>query len=183
MLVFKRTRKVKRNVVDFAMLLDNNQYIEYSLPFRQEALTFWVIRRLQALFAKYLIDQNTDVMVNDNLDELHPAHMYLTILCPHVQFKLRVVHTRQLTKRICYYYHTKYTKRVGIDDIWSKLLDNEQCPWITKQIDYVLQKKSPIVQWNMKVLRVGMFYMVIKNHLSNLVHMSMSKNKQDNDAT
>ena len=49
--------------------------------------------------------------------------------------------------------------------MWKATIEKEVCPWITKQVDYALQNKTAVLGYAMKILRLGMFYMVVKNYL------------------
>ena len=146
------------------MLLDNNQYVEYSMTFKQDVLTFWVEKRIKSLFSSYFIDKKTDVMMNDLLDIKHPFRVYLDLLRSHVPFKLRTVSISQMTSRINYYLGAKKLKH-SFAEAWKTTVKKEVCPWITQQIDYALQNKTPVIEHTMKTMRLGIFYMVVKNYL------------------
>lgn len=188
MLVMKRPYK-RKNVVDIAILLDNNQYIEYSLSFKQMFLTFWVIDRIQTLFSRYYIDSKTDVMVNDLLDQKHPMYMYLNILKPHIQYKMRIVSIDQIVSRIYYFFKGKAASKTKLNFVWKKTIEKEICPWITQQVDYALQNKMNSTMNTMKILRLGIFYIVIKNYLYKSVEkcrkrkmMNLEKENEDKNA-
>ena len=164
MLLFRRPGK-RKNIVDVAILLDNNQYVEYTLAFKQKDLTFWVASRIKSIFVKYFIDSSTDVMVNDVLDEFHPLYIYLNLLRPHIQFKMRTVTLDQIIGRIHYYFTKKSAIKNKFNSVWKSIIAKQVCPWITTQVDYALQNKSPGLQRIMKILRMGLFYMVVKNYM------------------
>ncbi len=64
----------KYGTIDLAILTDKNDYIEYTLEFRKTTLTKFVLKRIRSLFEPYVIDKNSDIMVNDLLDEDHPMY-------------------------------------------------------------------------------------------------------------
>ena len=64
----------KYGTIDLAILTDKNDYIEYTLEFRKTTLTKFVLKRIRSLFEPYFIDKNSDIMVNDLLDEDHPMY-------------------------------------------------------------------------------------------------------------
>lgn len=164
MLLFKRPSK-RKNVIDIAILLDNNQYVEYSLAFKQSALTYWVVKRLKGLFNDYLIDRKTDIMFNDTVNEKHPMKVYIDLLRPYAKFKLRTVTLDQIVGRVNYYFTQKSASKRKFNVVWKATIEKEVCPWITKQVDYALQNKTAVLGYAMKILRLGMFYMVVKNYL------------------
>ena len=179
MLVFKRQSK-RKNVVDLSILLDNNQYIEYSLTFKQSLLTFWVAKRLKSLFIDYFIDNKTDIMLNKTVDEKHPMRVYLDLLRPHIGFKLRTVSFNQIVSRVHYYFYGKGSSKSKFSKVWSTAIKREVCPWITQQVDYALQNKTPVIQHAMKVMRLAMFYMVVKNYMyaKNKMHAERKRQRE-----
>ena len=102
--VYISKNAIKRDVLDIAVLTENNEYIEYTLAFKQQYLTMYVSRRIRSLFADYLIDSNTDIAVNDKLREDHPMYQYLMILHQHINFKLTAVTLDKIVSRIHYHY-------------------------------------------------------------------------------
>ena len=128
-------------------------------------LTFWVAKRLKALFSSYFIDNKTDIMLNELIDGKHPVRIYLDILRSHISFKLRTVTIDQMIGRIHYYFTGKSASKRKFNDVWKTAISKEVCPWITQHVDYALQNKTPVIQHAMKTMRIGMFYMVVKNYL------------------
>ena len=161
----RKSNKRIRDIVDIAILLDNNQYIEYSMSFKQSFLTIYVANRIKDLFANYYIDETTDVMVNDLLDEAHPLHLYLKLLRPHVQFKFRPLNIDKIVNRIFYYFTGKTSTKTKFNFVWKTAIEHKTCPWITQQVDYALQNKGGALQRHLKTLRLGMLYMVVKNYM------------------
>ena len=64
----------KHGTIDLAILTDANEYIECSLDFKSSSLTKWVSKRIRSVFEPFLIDKNSDIMVNELLDENHPMY-------------------------------------------------------------------------------------------------------------
>ena len=164
MLIFKRAAK-RKNVIDIAILLDSNQYVEYSMTFKQNVLTYWVIKRITSLFSSFLIDKRTDIAVNDLIDVKHPMHIFISLLHANIGFKFKTVTLDKMISRIHYYFKQKSASKRKFSVVWKMILEKQICPWITKQVDYALQNKSPKIEHIMKTMRLGMFYMVIKNYL------------------
>ena len=179
MLIFKRKTQ-RKNVVDIAILLDNNQYVEYSITFKQNALTFWVARRIIDLFSYYIIDKRTDIAINDLIDIKHPIHIFISMLHANINFNFRTTSLDKIVGRIHYYFNQKSATKKKFTAMWKMTLEKQICPWITKEVDYALQNKTPKIQHSMKIMRLGMFYMVIKNYLygKNL----KSSMKKDNES-
>lgn len=119
-------------------MTDNNQYIEYALDFKAKCLTKWVASRIRRLFEPYLIDRNSDIMVNCLLDEDHPLYQYFMILRQHISFKLSSVDLNKIVNRIHYYYKRKTADKSKFNAVWKRVIESKQCPWITQEIDYTL---------------------------------------------
>lgn len=135
------------------------------MRFKQDVLTFWVAKRLKSLFSCYYIDKKTDIMLNELIDSKHPFRVYLDLLRSHACFKLRTVTTSQMVARVNYYFRGKSASKHKFNEAWKTAVKREVCPWITQQVDYALQNKTPVIEHCMKTMRLGMFYMVIKNYL------------------
>lgn len=164
LLIFKRAAK-RKNVIDIAILLDSNQYVEYSMSFKQYALTYWVARRITSLFSNYIIDKHTNVAVNDLIDVKHPVHVFISLLHANIDFNFKTITLDKIIGRIHYYFKQKSSSKRKFNVVWKMILEKQVCPWITKQVDYALQNKSPKIEHIMKTMRLGMFYMVVKKYL------------------
>ena len=70
-------------------------------------------------------------MVNPLLDEDHPLYVYLMFLKQHIGFKLGTVDIIKVVNRIHYYYTRKTAKRSKFTFVWKKVIEKQQCPWIT----------------------------------------------------
>ena len=143
-------------------------------------MTFWVARRIKSLFSDYFIDSSTDIMLNEFIDSKHPFRIYLDMLRSHISFKLRTVTLSQMIGRIHYYLTGRSSSKRKFSVVWRKILEREACPWITKPVDYALQNKAPTMQHVAKMMRLGMFYMVVKNYLYNRKQRSDMKRKTKN---
>lgn len=176
MFAYKHAKR--RDVIDLAILTSNNDYIEYTLEFRQKFLTPTVSRRIRSLFADYIIDKNSDIMVNDRLTEHHPLYQYFMILHQHIQFKLGALTLDRIVGRISYYYMKKtYSKRF-FKRVWKLIIERGQCPWITESVNYILQNKGVSMAYRIKTIRMAMFYIVVKNHLYTYVKKSINRRKE-----
>ena len=177
--VYISKNAIKRDVLDIAVLTENNDYIEYTLAFKQQYLTMYVSRRIRSLFTDYLIDSNTDIAVNDKLKEYHPMYQYLMILHQHINFKLTAITLDKIVSRIHYHYTGKSGTRYQFNKVWQLIVKKEQCPWITINVDLALQNKSPKNAKRIKIVRMAIFYLIVKNHLYDYVKKSIAKKKQN----
>lgn len=173
--MFAFRHSLKHGNVDIAILTDSNQYIEYSLEFRVAYLSQYSAKRIRSLFEPYLIDKNTDVAVNELMDDSHPLYLYFMLIRQHIGFRLQTIDKARITSRINYHY-----KRVGLSSpkfsyIWQLIIDKKHCPWITQHVEYALQNKGPAQANRIRFLRIAMFYLVVKNYLYRSVKKSKDK--------
>lgn len=52
-----------------------------------------------------------------------------------------------------------------IERLWKKLIELEKCPWISKEIDNQLSNKSTAMRRRMLIVRMALYYMIIKRFL------------------
>ena len=135
------------------------------MSFKQDALTYWVAKRITSIFSSYIIDKRTNVAVNDLIDVKHPVHVFISLLHANIDFNFKTVTLDKMISRIHYYFKQKSASKRKFSVMWKMILEKQVCPWITKQVDYALQNKTPNIERIMKTMRLGMFYMVIKNYL------------------
>lgn len=172
MFVYKSSFKTSQ--IDLAILTNSNQYIDYTLNFKSHSLTKWIASKIRSLFEPYLIDRHTDVMVSPLLDDNHPLYLYLMLLRQHLNFRMSAVNIDRAVKRIHYYFTRKTPSRPLFNVVWNRVIQSGQCPWITQQIDYALQNKGNTTAYRIKVSRLTLFYMAVKNYLC----LNVKKSKQ-----
>ena len=175
MFVYKPFKKY--GTVDISILTDSNQYIEYNVEFRSKIITKWVGKRIRSLFEPYLIDFKTDIAVSPLLDEDHPLYVYFMFLRQQIGFRLSGVDISKAVSRIHYYFTRKAATKSKFNVVWKKVIACNQCPWITQQIEYQLQNKGPAAAHRIRITRLTMFYLVVKNHLYRIKAKSL-KNSQ-----
>lgn len=173
MFAYKPTKR--RGTVDLSILTDNNQLIEYSLEFRQKSITKYVAARIRNVFSSYLVDTNTDIAINELLDEDHPLYQYFMFLRQHIGFKISTVTIGKAVSRIHYFYRQKSAPKSRFNKVWKLIIDKQQCPWITTNIDYAIQNKGPSLAYRIKVSRMLLFYLVVKKYLYKIKKKSTDK--------
>lgn len=176
MFAYKHAKK--RDVIDLAILTIDNEYIEYTLEFRQKYLTKCVAKRIRSLFNTYLIDSQSDIMVNVDLTENHPLYQYFMFLHQHIGFKLSSLTLDKMVSRIHYFYTHKGGSKRFFSKVWNIIIKHEQCPWITQEVDYILKNKGSTTAYRIKTIRMAMFYIIIKNHLYSSVKKSINKKRK-----
>ena len=124
----------------------------------------WVARRIRSLFEPYVIDSKTDIVVNRRLDETHPLYQYFMMLKQHIGFKLIAVERNKIINRIYYYFKNAIMKRPSFKKTWKLTIEKKVCPWITQEIEYKIQNKGPSDANRIRMIRLGLFYVVVKNY-------------------
>lgn len=170
--MFVRRYRKNLGTVDLAILTDSNKYIEYTIEFRQKHMTMYVARRIRSLFDSYLIDKSTDIVVN-KLDESHPLYQYFMFLKQHIGFHLLEADKNKMTDRLHYYYTRNNKRRHSFMSTWEKTIELGICPWITQEIEYKIQNKGPTIADRIRMLRLGLFYVVVKNYLMKSNHKNL----------
>ena len=130
----------------------------------------WVARRIRSLFEPYVIDANSDIVVNRGLDETHPLYQYFMLLKQHIGFKLMAVEKLKMVNRIYYYFEKKITKKPYFKTIWELTVEKKVCPWITQELEYKIQNKGPTDAYRIRMLRLGLFYTIVKEYYYKIVY-------------
>lgn len=173
--VYANKRTLKNDVIDIALLTIDNQYIEYTMSFKQTYLTMYVSKRIRSVFSDYIIDRNTDIALNDQITESHPLYQYFMILHQHIDFKFAIIDLNKIVNRINYYYTSKCCTKRNFNKVWNLIIENGQCPWIDANVDRMLQNYSIKAATRIKVVRMAMFYLIVKTHLYTSVKKSIAK--------
>ena len=108
------------------------------MSFKQDALTYWVAKRIISIFNSYIIDKHTNIAVNDLIDVKHPAHVFISLLHTNIDFNLKTVTLDKMISRIHYYLKQKSATKRKFSAVWKIILEKQICPWITKEVDYAL---------------------------------------------
>ena len=154
----------KHGTVFIAILTDSNEYFECSIEFRKLVLSKWILKRIRSIFQPYYIDKRTDITVNERLDEDHPLYQYFMALRQHIGFRMNAVTIDKIVSRVHYYYYGKPASKTRFNAVWKRTLEDGICPWISKQVEYALQNKGSTVAQRIRHIRLGMFYVIVKNY-------------------
>lgn len=167
----------RHDVVDIAILTCDNEYLEYTLEFRQKYLTMYVTKRIRSLFSDFILDSTSDIAVNERIIESHPLYQYFMILHQHINFKFMVVDLDKIVSRIHYFYSGKSCKKIMFKKVWKTIVDKKQCPWIDENVDLALKNQSVKAARRVQVVRMAMFYLIVKTHLYSKVKKSINLRK------
>ena len=129
------------------------------------------------MFEPYFIDKHTDIVVNELLDEDNPLYQYFMNLRQHIGFGLMSASIDKVISRIHYYFFSKKGSKSNFNKVWKKVIASKRCPWITQEVEYALQNKGSSTAKRIRISRLMLFYIVVKNHLCRLVQKSMQKRK------
>ena len=165
-------------MLDIAILTTDNQYIEYRFECRSKVLTSIVGHRIRSLFDPYLITKQSDIIVNNLVDEKDPFYQYLMFLRQHIQFKLMSVDKKRTMGRIYYFLVKKSLRSGNTNKVWQMVIDKKICPWITREIDYKLQSYAEYEYYRNRLLRLSMLYLAVKNNLYSKVKQSKQKRQR-----
>lgn len=151
-------------------------------------------RKINEIFTPYLINENTNIVLQDSVDRLAPLNIYFNILQPYTRHSLVHVSFIKMITRINYKYRlltsqlkkyngtkvkiNKITQSRFINRIWDYVRDRNLCPWISKTIerDILMEGKKELMY--QKRIRIALFYAFIKKSMVIKVQNSIKKRKQ-----
>lgn len=121
-------------------------------------------------------------MVNEFVDKSHLFYVYLLLIKQHLKFRLSTLHAQKMLKR-CYYFFYKKTPKnsIGPMTIWNLTIKRKRCPWITQEVEYAIQNKGLDYAMQLRMIRLAMFYIVIKNKLYFDVKSSIERRKKEKE--
>ena len=163
--------KAKQNTCTYDIaLLDNRlQYINQQLIVRSDVLTSSCKKMIQKTLRHYDLS-NTAVVVSDTICKDDPLYMYLDIMSQVSNMTIRTTNLDMITRRIATY-HQYFNKKAAnitrfmMDKLWNKLLELEKCPWITDDLQLHMSNMSKITAKKQQILRMGLYYIIVKQHL------------------
>lgn len=166
-----KAKSAKQHLTNIGILTADGKYLEYEMKILQRYITPYVARRFRSLFQDFKLTRNSEVILNSDYSEDEPLYMYLRFIRQHLQFNLHVVTIEQIIRRICQY-HTSIFKKKKAKDItkfllnrlWKWLVEKDRCLWITRDYNYILEKTSAGRAREKKILRLGLYFLVVKNH-------------------
>ena len=175
----------KKTMTQLAFLTDDDRYIEYELSFQKKDITKYVAKRIRSLFNLYEVNSKTEVVFNREYDVDSPLYMYMMFLQQHLRFNLRTVTTEVILRGIVAY-HQSYLKVHGLEvtknyanKLWSKVVENNACSWITQKYDEYLSTLSAYKRRDKKILRLGVYYIVLKNYRDSIWRRGYQKKIQN----
>lgn len=181
--------KVDKNTTlyDLALLTDDFQFFFCELRTRYVDLTsdFWL--KVRKMLGPYQFSKTTDVQLTNNITPFEPIYIYLNIIQSQTYFNMRTVTPLKVIKGIKRYHatyvqhkHATVKKHCMTDmpKLWAKLLKYNKCPWITQEVDDWINAQTPHVKKRHMFLRLGVYYILVKQYLFNKVRRSAEKAKQ-----
>lgn len=159
---------------DLGLLTDDLTYFDCQVRYSGEYLIPRLQYSLQKAFYSFQFTCNTDVMYSESIPKWNPILAYFQILSTQLHFKLRKTSLVNIPRRISCL-HRSYAKHVelknvsmyDINSIWTKIIKNERCPWITQDVENSLSmfgRKSKFYK-RKQFLRLALYYMLVKQHL------------------
>lgn len=150
------------------ILDDEYKYCSFNLHIKSSILTSSVMKTLKKKLLSLELTSKTHIVLSNTITEQHPIFLVLSIARKFVQFKFNTVEIEKAFKRIATY-HTSYSlgRPFLLQDynkLYKKLLANEDCGWINKDIDFQLQNTSRAEYRIQKILRICMYYMCVKQY-------------------
>ena len=150
-------------------ILDSKyKYQSFNLFLKSKVITPSVMKTLKKKLLSLGITAKTHIVLSNTIAEDHPLFLVLSLARKFIPFKFNTVAIEKAFKRITAY-HISYSlgREFTIQDynkIYKKLLQNEDCAWISKDEDANLRNTSKANYRIQKILRTCMYYMCIKQY-------------------
>ena len=159
------------SLYDFGLITDNFEFYSCEIQTRSPAITTHLWIKLRQTFKPFQITAKTDVMLSNVISVYEPISYYFKILQEQLHFSMRFVDPLQIPRRIATY-HTSYLghkklqkiSKSDIERLWIKVLENNDCPWITTDVDRTLRMSYSAYKYRLQFLRLAVYYMLIKQH-------------------
>jgi hypothetical protein len=90
-----------------------------------------------------------------------------------------VIDLSRIVNRINYYYTSKCCTKRNFSKVWNLIVKNGQCAWITEDVDRALKNYSANAAARIKIVRMAIFYLIVKNHLYMTVQKSITKHAKN----
>lgn len=150
------------------VLDDSYNYQSFNLFIKSKTLTLQVMKILKKKLLSLNIAKSTRIVISNTITSQHPIFLMLSIARKYIQFKFNSVAIEKAFKRITTY-HTSYSigREFTLHDynkLYKKLLQNEDCSWISKEEDNALRNTSKANYRIQKIMRICMYYMCIKQY-------------------
>lgn len=158
---------------DIGLLDDNFNYSSFSFTLIVDAITPNIAKRLNRLFNKYDFDKATHITFLNYIDVEDTIYMYFNIRNQAAKSTIMSVDLNRIPRRIATYHKSffgMFKKPSGItknfiERLWTKLVETEKCPWINAEVNLKLSNMSISTRRREIILRLAMYYMLIKNYL------------------
>lgn len=150
-------------------ILDSKyKYQSFNLFLKSKVITPSVMKTLKKKLLSLGITAKTHIVLSNTIAEYHPIFLVLSLARKFIPFKFNTVAIEKAFKRITAY-HISYSlgREFTIQDynkIYKKLLQNEDCAWISKDEDASLRNTSKANYRIQKILRTCMYYMCVKQY-------------------
>lgn len=160
---------------NYVGILDNKyKYHSLNLFLKSKVITPSVMKTLKKKLLSLGITAKTNIVLSNTISEDHPIFLVLSLARKFIHFKFNTVAIEKTFKRITAY-HISYSlgREFTIKDynkIYKKLLQNEDCAWISKDEDACLRNTSKANYRIQKILRTCMYYMCIKQYYLSRIH-------------
>ena len=179
------------SLYDLGLITDDFKFYSCEIQTRHDSITTNLWLKLRHSFQPFQISSQTDIMLSKTISVYEPIAYYFKILQEQIHFNMRTVDHLQIPRRIVTYHpsylnHKKLQSisRPDIDRLWKKILENNDCPWITSIIDRTIEMSYKTYKYRHQFLRLALYYMLIKQHFYKKLKNSKGyKQKHDKERT
>lgn len=188
--VFIYVQSEMDDVYDICLLTRDGRYIEYTVQMKTPYMSFYMGRRISEMFVPFQIDAFTNVVLSQHVRKHSPLFIYFEVLQRQIRFNMShatldkifarfwkkftgVMKTKQ--DKAAYRQAVKnglkppavkfrYSAR-NLVLVWNEIIRRGGCGWINPDVDRMLGLLSKSMQLRHRLIRVCVYYMVVKRHL------------------
>lgn len=175
-------------------LTEDYNYTEAIVRYKKTWCVAFQTRFTERLMSKYYLTARSEIVMTDGFTRTEPVSRFINAIYRQLPFKMLHIKKVRVLQRIAHYHKNLLGKRRRLhtiemfdaDRIWAKLVEKECCPWITS--DPKLQPGFRHYDMNKlkyekvrRFLRMGVYYILIKQDLAYKSEMSRLKRLARNE--
>lgn len=163
----------RSSTIEVAFIGSKYEFCHFQFKFKPSSSDISRMLKLSHMFRMFTFDHSTSIALDSSISSSSFMFTFFKLIQQYLQFSMKSVSIDRAVQRI-YYFHSTYSKKQlkmmtakDIPSLWDKLIKLERCPWITSEDDKKLLNMSG---WNCKLgkkLRIGLYYLAIKQYLMN----------------
>lgn len=186
--IFINKMKEKEAGAIVNLLTDNYEFHQLIIKFNVIKFRPAIFPKLDLFFKQFRFDKNTSIGILNVFNKTDALYIWLHTIAVNNGANMKLVKPDEIARRI-FSLHPSYLKgnhkqsEIGVNyynKLWKKIVINERCPWITKEIDEQVELMSYNLKKREQTSRLGLYYLMVKKFIYSSVKKSIIKNSNKN---